>query len=62
MIHSRLKCSIILIVLLATCIAGCGGGDISNGSSTGIINLNLTDTSMDTASHVIEEFTTLLGM
>jgi hypothetical protein len=49
---------LLLLSILSLSLMGCGSsGDGSNGPSTGILSLHITDAPVDNADHVIVEFT-----
>jgi len=51
------KSILLLITILSLSLTGCGSGGSSNGPSTGLLSLHITDAPVDNASHVIVEFT-----
>ena len=52
------KLVFVLLSILSFSLIGCGSsGDGSNGPSTGILSLHITDAPVDNADHVIVEFT-----
>jgi hypothetical protein len=56
-IHKRLGVLVLLGTILAA--AGCGSGGGSNGASTGMLSLRITDGPVETAEHVYVQFSGL---